>query len=78
MERFAEYNLTPWIKDELVDLLDEYPNLLTMSESELQKITRERYNTAQGYIDKANRLENEADAIIKFCMEKYVNPRIKK
>lgn len=78
MERFAEYDLTPWTKDELVDLLDEYPNLLTMSEGDLQKLARERYNTAQGYIDKANRLENEADAIIKFCMEKHVNPRIKK
>jgi hypothetical protein len=78
MERFAEYNLTPWTKDELVDLLDEYPNLLTMSEGELQKLARERYNTAQGYIDRANRLENEADAIIKYCMEKYINPRVKK
>lgn len=78
MERLSAYNLTPWTKEELIDLLDEYPTLLTMSESDLQKLARDMHNTALGYIDRANRLECKADAVIKYCMEKHITPRMKK
>lgn len=76
MKRLAEYDLTPWTKDELIDLLEEYPTLFEMSEAELNKLARDRYNTAQGYVDRANRLENEADAIVKYSLEKYRKPKV--
>ncbi len=71
MERLADFNLTPWTKEELIDLLEEYPTLFEMSEADLNQLARDRYNNAQGYVDRANRLENEADAIVKYSLEKY-------
>lgn len=78
MERLTDFNLPAWAKEELIDMLEDYPRLFEMSEVELQRLARDLYQKAQGYIDTANRLENEADVIIKYCLEKYINPRIKK
>lgn len=62
----------PWyIKDDLIDLLEEYPNLFLMPESQLKEIAREKYSKADSYNSKASRLENEAGAIEKYCKAKY-------
>ena len=72
MERLAKFNLSKWTKEDLIDLLEDYPNLFEMSHDELQKIVQDKYATARGYIDRANRLESDADAIAKYCAVKFV------
>lgn len=73
MDRLAKLSLSKWVKADLVDLLEEYPNLFDMSKEELQKIAADKYATARGYIDMANRLENDADAISKYCEVKFAS-----
>lgn len=71
MDRLAKLSLSRWVKEDLVDLLEDYPNLFDMSKEELQKIAADKYATARGYIDRANRLESDADAISKYCEVKF-------
>ena len=62
----------PWyIKDDLIDLLASYPNLFEMTAEELKELIREKYSDAQYHIERANRLESEADALEKYCKAKY-------
>lgn len=74
MDRLVKFNLSPWVKADLIDLLEDYPNLFDMSKEELQKIAADKYATARGYIDRANRLESDADAISKYCEVKFAPP----
>lgn len=73
MERLAELDLHRWTKEDLIDLLEEYPNLFEMTADDLKKLAQDKYWTAQGYIDRANRLESDASAIEKYCKAKYGN-----
>ena len=71
MERLKDYDLHKWTKEDLIDLLEEYPNLFEMTAEELKKIVQDKYWTAQGYFDRGNRLESDAAAIEKYCKAKY-------
>lgn len=70
MERLEEFNLSRWVKEDLIDLLDEHPTLFEMTDGELNKLSREKYQEAQGLIDQANRLEADADVIAKYIIER--------
>ena len=62
----------PWyIKDDLIDLLEDYPDLFKMSASALTELARGLWSEADGYSSKAARLENDAPAIEKYCKAKY-------
>ena len=71
MERLKDYDLSWYTKLDLIDLLEEYPNLFEMSAEELRKIVRDKYWIAEGYFDRGNRLESDAAAIEKYCNVKY-------
>lgn len=71
MERLKDCDLSWYTKLDLIDLLEEYPNLFEMSAEELRKIVREKYWTAEGYFDRGNRLESDAASIEKYCKAKY-------
>lgn len=58
MHRFNE-----WQREEIEELLLDYPNLFDMSREEIEKIAEELFWTVQGYIEKANSLEQKYDAI---------------
>ena len=71
MERLAEFDLRKWTKEALIDLLEEHPNLFEMTADELNQLARDKYWTAQGYIDRANRLEIDASAIERYYEAKF-------
>lgn len=71
MERLKDFDLSWYTKLDLIDLLEEYPNLFEMSAEELRKIVYDKYRTAEGYFDRGNRLESDAAAIEKYCNVKY-------
>lgn len=71
MERLKDFDLPWYTKLDLIDLLEEYPNLFEMPAEELRKLVREKYWTAEGYFDRGNRLESDAAAIEKYCNTKY-------
>lgn len=55
--------LTEWQKEDLEDLLEEYPNLKEMTDEELELLSRKLYHEAQGLYDRVCRLESEAENI---------------
>ena len=71
--RLTRYDLSPWTKEQLVDLLDDYPNLLEMPEVELNKLATDLFREAQGYIERGTSLENDSNAIIAYSLAKYRN-----
>ena len=71
MERLKDFDLPWYIKDDLIDLLEEHPDLLTMTKEQLTKLAQDKYVTARGYYDRCNRLESDASAIEKYCKVKY-------
>jgi hypothetical protein len=71
MERLKDFDLHKWTKEDLIDLLEDYPNLFEMSAEELQNLIRDKYWDAQYHTERANRLENDASAIEKYYKAKY-------
>lgn len=71
MERLKDFDLPWYIKDDLIDLLEEYPNLFEMTKEELSKLANEKYSAANGLISRASGLENDAGAIEKYRDAKY-------
>ena len=62
----------PWyVKDDLMDLLEKHSNLFEMSEAELKQLFSDKYFDAQYHSERACVIENEADAIRKYCNVKY-------
>jgi hypothetical protein len=57
VERLEEFNLSRWTKEDLIDLLDEHPNLFEMTDGELNKLSQDKYQEAQGLIDQATGLK---------------------
>lgn len=55
--------LTEWQKEDLEDLLEEYPELAEMTDEELDTFSRKLYWEAQGLYDRVNRLESDAENI---------------
>lgn len=73
MERLEELNLSRWTKEDLIDLLEDYPTLFEMADGELTTLARDKNCEAQGLIDQANRLESDADAIYKYIIARRKN-----
>lgn len=71
MDKLENMDLPLYVKDDLIDLLEKHPNLFEMSEPELKELFSDKYLDAQYHIEKASALENEADAIRKYCNVKY-------
>lgn len=71
LERLKNYNLSWYVKDDLVNLLEEYPDLFEMSEGELIALHYEMYREAAHLFDRGNRLESDGDAIKKLCEAKF-------
>ena len=62
----------PWyIKDDLIDLLEDYPDLFEMSAEDLKTLVYSKYSDAKYHTERAARLENDASAIEKYCKAKY-------
>lgn len=69
--------MNEWEKEEIRELLEEYPNLIEMSNLDLAAIARElRWNAARLY-EECNRLESNAEAIINFIKLKENENEIK-
>ena len=71
MERLKNFDLPWYIKDDLIDLLEKYPNLFEMSLDELEQLFKDKYLDAQLHSKRACAIKNEADAIRKYCNVKY-------
>lgn len=56
-------SLTEWQKEDIEDLLEEYPALVEMTDEELDAFSRKLYWEAQGLYDRVNRLESYAENI---------------
>ena len=52
-----------WEKEDIEDLLEEYPQLLEMSLDEIKKLKTELYWESQGLIDRAYAIESKADSL---------------
>lgn len=52
-----------WEKDDIEDLIEEYPQLLEMSLDEIKKLKTELYWESQGLIDRAYAIESKADSL---------------
>ena len=71
MDRLKDFDLSWYIKDDLVCLLEKHPNLFEMSLEELKQLFNDKYLDAQYHSERACIIENEADAIRKYCNAKY-------
>jgi hypothetical protein len=56
-------NLTNWQKEDIKDLLEEYPELVDMTDEELVVFSRKLYWKAQSLYDEVNRLESKAETV---------------
>lgn len=56
-------NLTWWQKEDLLDLLEKYPEIELATREQLEKFKQEKYWEAQGLIEEAERIEAEGDMI---------------
>lgn len=52
-----------WKKEDLLDLLEKYPEIELATRKQLEKFKQEKYWEAQGLIEEAERIEAEADTI---------------
>ena len=71
MERLKDYDLPWYIKDDLIDLLEQFPNLFEMSAEHLKGVLKEKNFAAQYHNERACVLENEALAVEKYYKAKY-------
>lgn len=59
----SNLDLQWWEKEDIEDLLEEYPQLLEMSLDEIKKLKTELYWESQGLIDRAYAIESKADPL---------------
>lgn len=71
MERLKDFDLHWYIKEDLIDLLEDYPDLFEMSTEDLKTLIYSKYSDAQYHIEQAARLENDASAIEKYYKAKF-------
>lgn len=65
-------DLAWWKKEDLLDLLEKYPEIELATREQLEKFKQEKYWEAQGLIEEAERIEAEGDTIqlyIQYFME---------
>lgn len=55
--------LTDQQKEDIKDLLEEYPELVDMTDEELVVFSRKLYWEAQGLYDEVNRLKSKAETV---------------
>lgn len=61
---FENLNLSKWIKEDLEDIEREHPGIFTRNTpEELERIAKNLYWDAQSYIETANTIESQANAI---------------
>lgn len=63
LEKVSFEGLSEWQKEDLEDLLEKYPDLDSMTDEELDHLSRKLYWDAQGLYDQVNRMESEAENI---------------
>lgn len=63
MKRLNGLLLTKWEKEEIMDLLEDYPDFFETDSDKLNEISKDLYREAQSYIDIAFSIENKADTI---------------
>lgn len=73
MERLKDFDLSWYIKEDLIDLLEDYPDLFELPADGLKGLFNSKYFEAQYHTERANRLENDASAIEKYYKAKYEN-----
>lgn len=78
MERLKNFDLSWHVKLDLIDLLEQYPNLFEMSSDELKQLFNDKYFEAQYHSERACVIENEADAIKKYYNIKYEQDYVEK
>jgi len=77
MGRFDDiYGLHKWQREDLEDLLEEFPEIESMTTDELNQKHNDLYWEAAGLIDRANLLESKADTI-KLYIKYFRNGAIK-
>ena len=52
-----------WEKEDIEDLIEEYPQLLEMSLDEIKKLKTKLYWESQGLIERANTIESKANSL---------------
>lgn len=55
--------LTKWQKEDIEDLLEDFPTLFDMSNEELESLSRKMYWEADGLYQTVCRLESQAETI---------------
>ena len=73
MERLENFELSRWIKEDLISLLEEYPTLFEMNENDLRKLIKEKYSMARCGAENSTILKNEAIVLQKYYDVKYNN-----
>ena len=63
-------NWPKYLKEDFLDLLEDYPDLYETSREEVEKTIRGLRSTAQDFLDKANLLESQADLLARYLDEK--------
>ena len=56
-----ELNLSKWQKEDIEDMLEDYPNLLDMSVEELETLSRKKYWEADGMYQTVCHMESQAE-----------------
>lgn len=54
-------NLSKWQKEDIEDMLEDYPNLLNMSAEELEVLSRKKYWEANGMYQTVCYMESQAE-----------------
>lgn len=71
-QEIESMDLKWWQKEDLLDLLEKYPEIELATREQLEKFKQEKYWEAEGLIEQANSIEAEADVIqlyIQYFME---------
>ena len=63
MINLSTLDLKWWQKEDIEDLLEEYPDLLYMSIDEIKKLKTKLYWESQYLIERANAIESKADSL---------------
>jgi hypothetical protein len=71
VERLENFELSRWIKEDLISLLDDYPTLFEMTENELHEIIKEKNFIVRQHPEKANIFGSEVIALQKYYDVKY-------
>lgn len=63
-------NLSKWQKEDMEDMLEDYPNLLDMSVEELETLSRKKYWEADGMYQTVCYMESQAELMQVFANAK--------